>query len=286
MPKAEVKTKEILKDIKEIEKLKNVKWDTKVPKIIHYMWLGDNPKSEEVLQNIESWKKHNPDFEIIEWNDSNFDVNCCLFTKEALSHKKYAFVSDWVRLYGLKNYGGIWLDTDVEVIKPFGDLMNLDGFMSFENEAYLQSAVIGCKKNSEWVEKVFNYYNVRPFIKKGKIDDTPNTVIISALLHHFYKMKYKNKLQTIENQLTLLPNDYLAPKDYTTGEITITLNTLTIHKFASSWFSKGANFQAKFLRGLRKVLGKKIFGLFTLCYMKSIDGKYIKEYKKLVENKK
>lgn len=300
MPKAETKTeekkeikeeikvkeKQVLKDIKDIEKLADKQWDTKIPKIIHYMWLGDRPKSEEIMQNIESWKKYNPDYEIIEWNDTNLDLNSCPFMTETCENKKYGFTADWVRLYGIKKYGGIWLDTDVEVIKPFGDLMNCDGFMSFENEVYIQSAVMAAKKDSEWINTLFKYYSVRHFVKKGKMDLTTLPVVQTILLHKFYGVKYKNKMQVIENQLTVLPNDYLAPKDYTTGEITITLNTITIHKFAASWFSKGAERLAKFLKGVRKVLGKKIFGWFTWCYIKNVEGRYLREYKKLVGKEK
>ena len=90
---------------KDIEKLAEKQWDTKIPKIIHYMWVGNNPKSEEILNNIESWKKLNPDFEIIEWNENNFDLNFCQFIKDALSNKKYAFVADWVRLYAINKMG-------------------------------------------------------------------------------------------------------------------------------------------------------------------------------------
>ena len=282
----EIKPKEVLKDLKEIEKLADKQWDTKIPKIIHYMWLGERPKNEEIMQNIESWKKYNPDFEIIEWNDTNLKLDTCPFMVETIENKKYGFTADWVRLYGIKKFGGIWLDTDVEVIKPFGELMNCDGFMSFENEVYIQSAVMAAKKDAEWIDTLFKYYDVRHFVKKKKMDLTTLPVIQTILLHKFYGVKYKNKMQVIDNQLTVFPNDYLAPKDYTTEITTITDNTITIHKFAATWFSKGAKMLAKFLKGVRKVLGKRIFGWFTWIYIKSVEGRYLREYKKLVGKEK
>ncbi|MBQ9792418.1 MAG: glycosyl transferase [Clostridia bacterium] len=286
MSKSETKTKEVLKDLKTIEKLAEKQWDTKIPKIIHYMWVGNNPKSEEILKNIESWKKLNPDFEIIEWNENNFDLNYCQFIKDALSNKKYAFVADWVRLYAINKLGGIWLDTDVEVIKPFGELMNLDGFISFENEAYLETAIMAGKKGSQWINTLYKFYTNRSFYYKNEMDLTPNTVINSIFLKKFYNMKYKNKLQVIENELTIFPSDYFAPKDYTTGIITTTENTVAIHNFSGSWMSKNANKQQKFLRFIRKIFGKKIFGCFTRLYIKSVEKRYLKEYKQVVGEEK
>lgn len=286
MSKAETKAKDIIKDLKDVEKLAEKQWDTKIPKIIHYMWVGNNPKSEEILNNIESWKKLNPDFEIIEWNENNFDLNFCQFIKDALSNKKFAFVADLVRLYAINKMGGIWLDTDVKLIKPFGELMNLDGFISFENEAYLETAIMAGKKDSQWINTLYKYYTNRSFYYKNEMDLTPNTVINSIFLKKFYNMKYKNKLQVIENELTIFPSDYFAPKDYTTGKITVTDNTVAIHNFSGSWMSKNASKQQKFLRFIRKVFGKKIFGWFTWIYIKSVEKRYLKEYKQVVGEEK
>lgn len=258
---------------------------SKIPKIIHYMWLGEKPLSEQTKQYIETWKKHNPDFEIKEWNEKNVDLNSCKFVVEAYKNKKYAFVADFVRLKALKEYGGIWLDTDVEVIKPFKDLLSLNGFLGFENEAYTESAIMASSKNSEYINLLYDFYSNRSFIKKNKMDQTPNTVIQSIFLKKYFGMKYKNKTQNLADELTVFTSDYFAPKDYTTGEITITENTYAIHNFAGSWFGKNANFFAKLLKGLRKIFGKKVFGFFTRIYIKSKEKTYLNEYKKILKNK-
>lgn len=259
---------------------------TKIPKIIHYMWLGDKPKSDETLKYIESWKKHNPDYKIMEWNESNIQLDSCPFMKETIENKKYGFTSDWVRLYALKKYGGIYLDTDVEVVKNFDDLLELDGFLSFENEAHVQSAVMASKKDSKWINDLFDYYSVRHYVVNNKIDYTSLPVIQSIYLHKFHNLKYKNSKQKLDNILTAFPCDYFSPKDYTTEKITITDNTYAIHNFAASWFSKKAKVLAKFLKGIRYIFGKKIFGCFTRIYVKSLEKKYYNEMKNVFNSKK
>jgi len=256
-----------------------------IPKIIHYMWLGEKPLSEQTKKYIETWKQHNPDYKIMEWNEKNVDTNCCDFVHEAYLNKKYAFIADYVRLKALKEYGGIWLDTDVEVTKSFDDLLSLNGFLSFENEAYTESAIMGSSKNSNYINLLYDFYFNRKFIKNNKMDLTPNTVIQSIFLKEYFGLKYKNVTQNLADELTVFTSDYFAPKDYTTGEITITKNTYAIHNFVGSWVGKNATFQAKFLRAVRKILGKKIFGFFTRCYIKSQEKTYLNEYKKIINMK-
>lgn len=258
---------------------------SKIPKIIHYVWLGGKPKSEETLKNIETWKKFNPDYEIIEWNESNSDLTSCPFVVEAMEQKKYSFASDWVRLNALKNYGGIYLDTDVEVIKSFDDLLDLDGFISFENEAHLQNAVMGSKKNPKWINDLIEYFSVRHFVVDGKIDYTSSPVVQTIYFHKFHNLKYKNSLQKIDDAITAFPCEYFSAKDYTTEKVTITENTYAIHNFAASWLTKQAKSLAKVLRCIRYIFGKKLFGCFTRMYVKSAEKKYYKEMKEVFDKK-
>ena len=118
----------------------------KIPKKIHYCWFGGNPLPKETVEYIKSWKKYCPDYEIIEWNESNFDINRNLYIKQAYEAKKYAFVSDYVRVFALYKYGGIYLDTDVEVFKDFNDLLDNESFWGFEQENYIATSTIGAKK--------------------------------------------------------------------------------------------------------------------------------------------
>lgn len=132
---------------------------TKIPKIIHYCWFGGKEKPKMVLDCIESWKKVMPDYKIIEWNENNFNINDHQYTKLAYSQKKWAFVSDYTRLYALYNFGGIYLDTDMYVLKRFDDFLNYDLVLGKEDENHISAGMIANIKNSFFIEKVINYYN-------------------------------------------------------------------------------------------------------------------------------
>ena len=124
-----------------------------IPKVIHYCWFGGNHKSELINKCIESWKKYCPGYEIIEWNESNFDINICEYTKQAYDAKKYAFVSDVARLYIIYNYGGIYLDTDIELIRDFGDLLNYDAWFNWETERFIATSLGFCAQKGNEIVK-------------------------------------------------------------------------------------------------------------------------------------
>lgn len=141
-----------------------------IPKIIHYCWFGGQPKPEMVLKCIESWKKYCPDWEIIEWNESNFDVSQHPYMKEAYERKKWAFVSDVARLLLVYNYGGIYLDTDVELHESLNELLIERAFFVFESDVYINTGVgFGCEKEHKSVETMLHYYDKRNFIKTGRL---------------------------------------------------------------------------------------------------------------------
>ena len=184
----------------------------RIPKVIHYVWISGEPKPESVLKCIESWKKYCPDYEIKEWNKNNFDVNSNKFVKEALECKKYAFVADYVRLYALYNEGGIYMDSDVEVIKSLDEFLGHSVFSGFENSIWLQAAIMGAEKGNEWIKLLLDYYKDRHFIVDGKMNMTTNVDIITALTRIFYDVKLNNTNQELKNGVYLYSNDYFAPK--------------------------------------------------------------------------
>lgn len=208
-----------------------------IPKIIHYCWFGGKELPESVQFCIDSWKKYCPEYQIKRWDEDNFDFTICEYVKQAYEEKKWAFVSDYVRLYALVNEGGIYLDTDVEIIQPLDDFLSDKAFLGIESQKYISTAIMACEKNCDVFEKILCSYNFRSFIKKnGDIDLTTNVSFIT----NFFKtigFEERNVLQNIED-VTIYPEEYFAPKDYISGELRITKNTVVIHHYASSWVNK------------------------------------------------
>ena len=148
--------------------------------IIHYCWFGGKEKPEIVKRCINSWKKHLAEYEIIEWNENNFDINCNSYVREAYESGKFAFVSDYVRVHALYNFGGIYLDTDVEVFKSFNDILHHDSFWGFEQENYIATSTIGAAKGNKLIKMFLDSYKEKSFIKEdGTYDDLTNVAIIT-----------------------------------------------------------------------------------------------------------
>ena len=208
-----------------------------IPKIIHYCWFGGNPLSDLAKKCISSWKKYCPDYEIIEWNESNFNLDCCAYVKEAYEKKMWAFVTDYVRLFVMVKYGGIYMDTDVEVIKPLDEFLTLHAFSGFESNNMVPTGIMACEQNFKFFNNLLGDYRNRKFINDDGICDltTNVTVITNACVKQSLVMN--NLLQTV-NGFTLYPFDFFCAKDIMSGTITITENTYTIHHFAGSWHTK------------------------------------------------
>lgn len=205
-----------------------------IPKIIHYCWFGGNPLPELVQKCIESWKQYCPDYEIIEWNESNFDVNYCNYVREAYTAGKWAFVSDVARLYALVNYGGIYMDTDVELLRPLDKLLEYEAVSGFETKDRIQTAFMACQKGQPFFAELLHDYNNACFVREDGTNNTSTNVtrITHKLLE--YGLRLDNTMQTV-NGLTLLPYDYLCPKNFDTKILTVTDNTVVIHHFDGSW---------------------------------------------------
>lgn len=209
-----------------------------IPKIIHYCWFGRNPKPELALRCIESWKKFCPDYEIVEWNEDNFDINCCDYVREAYEAKMWAFVSDYVRLYVVNQNGGIYFDTDVEVIKNLDTLLSNFAFMCFENSQYVNTGLgFGSEKENQLLaEMISDYINLSFIDQNQTYDKTPcperNTKV---LLKHGLR---QNNTQQIICKNVIFPIEYFCPKDFPSGKIRITNNTYAIHHYQGSWISE------------------------------------------------
>ncbi len=189
-----------------------------IPKIIHYCWFGRGKMPELALKCIASWKKHLPDYELKLWNEDNFDVNSNSYTKESYEARKYAFVTDYVRLYALYNEGGIYMDTDVEVLKSLDPLLKYEAVSGFESETQISTGLMGCHKSHSFFKEFLTYYDNIHFIKEnGEFDLTTNVTRLTDICLK-YGLVQNNTMQII-NGLTLLPKDYLCPKDWNTKEV-------------------------------------------------------------------
>lgn len=228
-----------------------------IPKTIHYCWFGGNPLPELAIKCIESWKKYCPDYEIIEWNEDNFDIHYNDYVREAYEAKKWAFVSDVVRLYALVTYGGIYMDTDVEVLKPIDDILIYDAVSGFERIDQIPTGLMACRAEQPlFMELLHEYDNIHFQRKDGSLDLTTNVKRITQCCLK-YGLQLNNQKQTVKG-FTLLPYDYLCPKDYETKKINITKNTYTIHHFDGSWKSTEDKYALELCGKFRSFFPKKI----------------------------
>ena len=208
-----------------------------IPKIIHYCWFGRNPLPESAVKCIDSWKKYLPDYEIKEWNEDNFDLESYPYVKEAYENRKFAFVTDVVRLYALYNEGGIYMDTDVEVLKSLDPFLVHHAFSGFEDETNVPTGIMASEKHGKWALENLHHYDNLHFVKEdGSLDLTTNVVTITNYMLK-YGLKQNNTYQDFPDLITMYPKDYFCPKSYKDGKIYLTDNTVTIHHFAGSWVS-------------------------------------------------
>lgn len=230
-----------------------------IPKKIHYCWFGKNPLPELAKKCIESWKKYCPDYEIIEWNEENFDINCCDYVKEAYEAKKWAFVTDYVRLYAMVKYGGIYMDTDVEVLKNLDDMLDYEAFSGFESYDRIPTGIMACRQGQELFDELLHDYDNIHFIKQdGSFDTTTNVKRITDTCLK-YGLKLDNTLQTVKG-FTLFPFEYFCPKDLASRVVTITENTYVIHHFDGSWLGEEEKYAAVWQDKYGKFLHPKLSG--------------------------
>lgn len=233
-----------------------------IPKIIHYCWFGRGQMPELARKCIESWKKYLPEYEIKEWNEDNFDLDMYPYTREAYDNRKFAFVTDVVRLYALYNEGGIYMDTDVEVLKPLDEFLHHHAFSGFEDEKNIPTGIMASEKGGRWAKENLEYYNGRHFVKgNGALDITTNvTTITNYMLPH--GLQQNNTYQDFPGLITFYPRDYFCPKDSVTKKVHKTKNTATIHHFDGSWLP-----QKKSVVFLKKLLGVQLYNIIIKAYL-------------------
>lgn len=247
-----------------------------IPKKIHYCWFGGKPLPKLAEKCIASWKKYCPDYEIILWNESNYDFTKHPYMKQALDAKKWAFISDYARLDIVYQHGGIYLDTDVEIIKPLDPLLENELYMGFESHEHVNSGLgFGAEAGHPLIKKMMEDYDNYSFINEdGSLNLTTSPMIQTKFLSTMGLCNDSGKIQTISGCAKIYPSDFFAPKSYITNKIIITQNTYSIHHYDGSWLPLKVKIRKSILFFLMKKIGiertlkltklkKKVFSYFT-----------------------
>lgn len=224
-----------------------------IPKIIHYCWFGRGEMPQLAKDCIASWHRFMPDWKYKLWDEEAFDVNAVVYTKEAYEAGKYAFVSDYVRLFALDREGGLYMDVDFEVYKPFDDLLRYHAFAGFEGSKHhpLMMGVCGSEVHGKWVSEMLQAYQGRHFYRDdGSMDLTTNVQFITAIMaQNGFR---QDGTEQDYKDLHVFPVDYFCPRQ-TTGEYLLTNNTYCDHLGMSSWNGKDGGWKAM----IRRIVGMK-----------------------------
>ncbi len=233
-----------------------------IPRIIHYCWFGRGPKPVDVLKNIEGWRQLHPDFEIIEWNETNFDINVCDYVREAYAQRKFAFVSDYARGLALWQMGGVYLDCDVELVGRLDPFLHHVAFWGFEADAYVATSTIGCAPAYPLIRDYLNQYHERHFVRAdGAMDQTTNVVVINQLLESRGLVR-NGQRQTLSDRSAVYPLQVFSPLDYIRQVNHRDQTTVAIHHYQHTWGSPAARWRKKCRQIFVTILGPSLFEKF------------------------
>lgn len=229
-----------------------------IPKKIHYCWFGGSDLPERDKRNIESWKRLCPDYEIIRWDESNYDITQNGYMQQAYEHRKWGFVPDYARLDIIYKHGGFYFDTDVELLKSLDSLVHHNGVMGFEDGYHVNCGHgFGAEAGNELIKELRDFYINKNFCdSSGECDLTPSPVYITDVLVR-NGLRRDNSQQKIKS-VTIYPKDYFCPKDVDTFEIKKTQNTISIHHFNSTWHTPKMQKQKKRTIMIRKIFGRSV----------------------------
>ncbi len=249
----------------------------KIPKTIHYVWVGGGEKPKHIKTCIDSWKKFCPDYKIIEWNEHHFNVDKHPFVKQALVAKNWALMSDVIRVWVLYHYGGVYFDTDLELVAPIDDLLKYDAFFCYEAPYWFGSAVLGTVKGHQVFKRVLKRYDKA---KPIKFNTNPLTVhAFTAALRYDYHFKPTGQNTVIEPNIGVLSPTYFFPQHYMSGKLIMTEQTRGIHHYFGSWHTKSQSKGQTFASGAYRILGKHIFKIFELIVSRRYYKLLKKEYR-------
>ena len=206
-----------------------------IPKVIHYCWFGGKPKPKLAEKCIKSWKKYCPDYEIMEWNEGNFDLcDVPLYVHQAMDAERWAFVTDYVRLRALTEQGGVYMDTDVELVRPLDPFLKHQAFAGFESQKGIQTGLLACEKDFPLFREFLRHYDHASFLLPDGTPDTTTNVQILTDLCLRKGLVGNDRLQTVAG-LTIYPREVFCPVDFDTKVLQKTRKTVAIHWFSGSW---------------------------------------------------
>lgn len=241
-----------------------------IPKIIHYCWFGNNPLPETAKKCISSWEKYCPDYKIIQWNERNFKLSDCpQYVKDAYNEKKYAFATDYIRLKVVYEHGGIYFDTDVELIKKIDNLLKYNAFFGFENGKQVSTGLgFGAQKGHYILKEMMDdYYNKSFILPDGSLNQETCPMINTCILLQ-HGLKQNDRKQTLDNNILILPSIYMCPISFETGHMRKSYKTISIHWFDASWFSAA---DADYHRRHREALQKQ-----KIDFWKHLPNRFLK----------
>lgn len=230
-----------------------------IPKIIHYCWFGRGPKPADTLRYIEGWKRLHPEFRVIEWNEDNFDINCCEYVRQAYERRKFAFVSDYARGLALLSQGGIYLDTDVELVGRLDPFLQHEAFFGFEEANLIATSTIGCRPGHPIIQAYLDQYGVRQFARPdGSLDLTTNVTVLNRLLRGL-GLRPDGSRQELAGGIVCYPMQYFSPLDYIRFVDHRDGRTVAIHHYHHTWGGKSQRLKAWLARTLSAFLGPRLF---------------------------
>ncbi len=228
-----------------------------IPKIVHYCWFGGKEKPEQIQKCIESWHEHLVGYKFIEWNEATFDVDFNQYTKQAYESKKYAFVSDVARIIALQQYGGIYMDTDVEVLKPLDSILEYPCVLGFEVKNFVATSFMACQPNHPLINLFINEYNgIQFYNQDGSINFSTNVTKLTDILTKKGLIR-NNKKQYLEDGIVVFPKEYFSPYDYINCNLETTGNSYCIHYYYVSWMPLKTQLKKKIKSIVVKIIGSE-----------------------------
>ena len=251
-----------------------------IEKTIHYVWLGSKEVPEKFMGFIDNWRHLHPEWEIVKWNEENFDCRSNEWVKMAVEQKNFPLAADVIRSYVLYNHGGVYLDCDIELFKPLDDLADdNDFFIGYQADLWFGCAVLGAKKNHIIMREVYRRY-LEPCKELNTKSNMLCVLNFTDVIRRLYGIKLDRKTKRINDNAMLLSSDYFFPQHYITRKTRFTENTVAMHHYTSAWYSKGQRAGLKIAKTVRIVFGRRVFRCFEHIARLKMISQLRKEYKR------